>query len=229
VADWDRKIIRTATLQLTVKSVTTSLDQVRALAGAHGGYVTQSESHQSGDYTVATITLQVPVQEFDNVIPLLRQMGLKPAQETISSSDVTEEYVDLQAQLRNLQATEARLLALQQKADALADVLAVDRELRQVQGDIEQAQGRLNYLSTRAAMSTITVSLYPEALPAPVSVEPGWDPVSIADHAWAASLDLLTGAAGVLITVAVFLWWTVPLLLLGWLFFRPRRRPSATT
>ena len=225
--NWDRMIIRTATLQLTVKDVAASLDEVRALAGAHGGYITTSDSHQEGNYTVASLTLQVPVQEFDTVIPLLRRMSVKPVHETIGSSDVTEEYTDLQSQLRNLQATEAHMLALQQKAAQLSDVLALDRELRQVQGDIERTQGRINYLSKRSQMSTITVGFYPEAV-AP-DTQATWDPGAIVTRAWNASLDLLAGAAGTVLTVVVFLWWVVPVLALGlWLVRRPRRRPAAT-
>ncbi len=223
-ASWDRMVIRTAKLGLVVKDVSAALEQVRALADAHNGYVTESDSHQDGDYTVASITLQVPTQEFDAVITRLHALGLKPAQETISSSDVTDEYTDLQSQLRNLQATEARLLALQAKADQLTDILTIDRELRQVQGDIEQAQGRINYLSQRSAMSTITVSLTPETLPVAVTPLAGWDAAAVVQRAWFASLDLLAGAATVVITAAVFLWWTVPLALLAaWVLRRPRR------
>ncbi len=227
---WERMIVRTATLQLKVKDVAASLDQIRALAGAHDGIITQSDSHQEGDYTVATITLQVPSQEFDSVMTKVRAAGLKTIQENVSSSDVTEEYTDLQSQLRNLQATETRLLALQQKADKLEDILALDRELRQVQGDIERIQGRLNFLSKRSEMSTITVSLYPDALPVAPTVQTatGWNPVEIVQRAWFASLDLLAGVASAALTVAVFMWWAVPLLLLAaWLAIRPRRRTAA--
>jgi hypothetical protein len=224
-ATWDRMIIRNATLQLKVKDVAASMDAVRGVASQHSGYITQSESHQDGNYTVATITLQVPAKEFDSVMPELRRLGVKPMQENITSSDVTDEYTDLQSQLRNLQATEARMLALQQKAGTLEDVLAVDRELRQVQGQIEQIQGRTNYLSKRAEMSSITVTLSPDAVPVEPAPQPatGWDPAAIAQHAWEASLDTLAGAGSVIISVVVFFWWAFPLVLLLWLAQRMRR------
>ncbi len=227
--DWDRMIIRTATLQLTVKDVGASLDQVRSLADANAGYVSGSDSRVENDYTVATITMQVPARQFDAVMSKLRAIGIKVTQENVTSSDVTEEYTDLQSQLRNLQATEARMLALQQKADKLEDILTLDRELRQVQGDIEKIQGRTNFLSKRSEMSTITISLYPEiAAPPPVkAAAEGWNPGEIAAQAWNSSLQLLSGVVGAAITVAVFMWWAVPLLLLAlWLAVRPGRRTT---
>lgn len=225
--DWDRMIIRTATLQLKVKDVAASIDQVRTLAGAHAGYVTQSDSHQEGDTTVASITMQVPADQFDAAISQLRKAGIKVLNEQVSTSDVTEEYTDLNSQLRNLQATEQRILALTQKADKIEDILTLDRELRQIQSEIERIQGRVNFLSKRTQMSTITVSLYPD-IPA---VEPltkqtaeSWDPAGIASHAWNSSLELLANVGTLVITVAVFLWWTLPLLLIIWLLSRRYRR-----
>lgn len=225
--NWDRMIIRTATLQIQVKDVAPSLDTVRNMAGAHGGYVSQSESRLEGEDTVATITLQVPVREFDNVITKLRKVGIKTLGENVSSSDVTEEYTDLQSQLRNLQATEQRMIALMQKAERVEDILALDREMRQIQGEIERTQGRLNYLGKRSEMSTITVSLYPEAAAVAPLTKPAeaWDPVQVAQRAWEASLELLSGLASAVITVAVFMWWAIPFLLLAaWLARRPRRQ-----
>lgn len=228
--NWDRMIIRTATLQIQVKDVASTLDTVRNMAGAHAGYVSQSESRIEGEYTVATITMQVPVREFDNVISKLRKVGIKPLGENISSSDVTEEYTDLESQLRNLRATEQRMIALMQKAERIEDILALDREMRQIQGEIERTQGRLNYLGKRSEMSTIMVSLYPEVAAVAPLTKPAeaWDPIQVAQRAWEASLELLSGIASAVITVAVFMWWAIPFLLLAaWLARRPRRQVVA--
>ena len=227
--NWDRMIIRTATLQLKVKDVPESLDRVRSLAGIHGGYIASSDSHIEGEYTVATLTLQVPAAQFDDAMTELRKVGVKAIGENVSSSDVTEEFTDLQSQLKNLRATEGRIQALMARAERIEDILTLDRELRQIQSEIERIQGRTNYLSKRAEMSSITVTLYPEVAPVePVKVtEEGWNPGKIASEAWNASLEMLSNVATVAITVAVFMWWAVPLLLLAlWLAVRPRRNTS---
>lgn len=229
---WDRKIIRTATLQLTVKDVATGVDKVRLLAAQHGGYVFQSDSHQQGEYAVSSITIQVPTQEFDRIMPELRKLDgqvSKITSENVTSSDVTEEYTDLNSQLRNLQATEARLLALQQKAEKLEDILMLDQQLRQLQGDIERIQGRLNFLNDRSDMSSITVSLSPANLPVSLT-EPqpakAWDPGEIALRAWNASLEMLSAVGTVAITVGVFLWWAIPVLLVAFVIMQRNRRSA---
>ena len=234
---WDRKIIRTATLQVTVKDVGSSVDRVRLLADQHGGYVFQSDSHVDGDYTIATITIQVPTQEFDRIMPELRKLDgqvKKITSENVTSSDVTEEYTDLNSQLRNLQATEARVIALQQKADKLEDILTLDQQLRQIQGDIERIQGRLNFLSNRSDMSSITVTLNPDKPIVEPTVEPtpepvkGWNPAAVAQKAWEASLQVLSGVATVAITIGVFLWWLIPVVLIAFVVaMRGRKRSGA--
>lgn len=225
--NWDRMIIRTATLQLRVKDVATSMDEIRSLVGGHAGYVTGSQSRQEGDYTVGTMTVQVPAAQFDSAISQLRKLGLKVLDENVTTSDVTEEYTDLNSQLRNLQATESRILALMGRAEAINDIMTLDRELRGIQGEIERITGRINFLGKRAEMSTITISLYPEAIevqPTPGPAE-AWDPVRIAGEAWESSLELLANVGTMVITVVVFLWWLLPVAVVASIFLRRSRRP----
>jgi hypothetical protein len=229
--NWDRMIIRTATLQLQVKDVAASMDQVRNVVGGHAGYITGSESRQEGDYTVGSMTVQVPAAQFDAAMTQLRTLGVKVLNENVTSSDVTEEYTDLNSQLRNLQATETRILDLMKRAEQIDDVLTLDRELRGIQGEIERIQGRVNFLSKRTEMSTITVSLYPEAITVEPSAQPAeaWDPVKIASQAWEASLRLLANVGTLAITVVVYLWWLLPLALIATIFLRRTRRAMPQT
>jgi len=221
-------VIRTATLQLTVKDVGEGVDRIRSLASQHGGYVTSSETSHQGDYSYSTVTIQVPSRDFEQIMPLFERMDgmvVKVVDESITSSDVTEEYTDLQSQLRNLQATEARMLVLQAKADQMDDILAIDHELRDVQGQIETIQGRINYLGKRTEMSTVTITLWPES--APIASEPTWQPLREAENAWSDSMEMLAGVSMGLIRISVFLWWLIPLCLLGaFLVRRARRRAS---
>jgi len=227
---WDRMIIRTATVDLTVKDVTTAIERVKAITSQQGGYVFSSESHEQGEYTYATVTIYVPAKEFDQIMPILRGLDgqvAKVTSESVTSSDVTEEYTDLQSQLRNLKATEARMLDLQARATELDDVLAVDRELRTVQGEIEQIQGRINYLDKRTDMSTVTLQLSPVAAP-PLKPVSNWQPFEAASKAWDSSLQMLGNTVTAIITVGVFLWWIVPFAIVGaWAVMRARKRSRA--
>jgi hypothetical protein len=146
--------------------------------------------------------------------------------ETSTSQDVTEEYTDLSSQLKNLQVQEEQLRTLMDRATTVDETLTVQRELGQVRGEIEKTQGRMNYLSHRADLSSITVTLAPRAL---VATPEGWQPADTAERAWNASLTTLARLADVLITVVVFFWWLIPPVLLGaWLLrsrLRARRGP----
>lgn len=229
IVPWDRMIIRTATLSLSVKDVEASLAAVRDLATGVGGFVAQSSSRYDGEYQIATVTIQVPAERFDSVVDSIRKIAVKVESENGNSQDVTEEFTDLEAQVRNLQATEARLLALLEKATRMEDILTLQRELTNVRGEIERRQGRVRFLTRRSEMSTVTVSLRPEGIAKPPKPEPVWRPLETARKAWEASSQVLLAIADVVITIVVFFWWLIPLVLLAIYVLRGRvwqRRPG---
>jgi hypothetical protein len=135
---------------------------------------------------------------------------------------VTEEYVDLDAQLRNLEATRNRLLGFLEKAVKVEDALEVNRALTDIQGQIERIQGRMKYLKQSAALSTVTVTFYPESK-TPVVEEGAWRPAEVARRALRALLGFFKFLANLAIVLAIFapVWLPLYLLLRWW---RKRRR-----
>lgn len=230
-APWDRMIIRTAQLTLTVENVEETLAAARRVANQAGGFVSQSETRFEGERMLATLTLQVPAAQFDAVVQELRGLAVKVESERSSSQDVTEEYVDLQAQLTNLEATEARLRSVLEQATRVEDILSIQREITQVRNQIERIKGRMNYLQKRTDFSSITLTLMPPGV-TPKGVDGAWDPLETIERAWAASLRLLRGFAEVVLTVVVFFWWLLPLAVLLWPLWRAvlaRRRAHSAS
>ncbi len=226
----DRMVIRTAQLTIEVQQMESALARARDIATRAGGFVSASNTHvekvNNQDQMVADLTLQVSSASADSAISELRALG-NVTSETTGSQDVTEEYVDLQSNLRNLQASEAAILKLMDKATQIQDVLSLQRELTNVRGQIERLQGRKTYLERRTDMATITLSLRPQPTPSPEPVLGGaWDPVATAQRGWQASLGLLRGAADVVIVVLAFSWWLVPFIGLGIYAWIHRRRPA---
>jgi Domain of unknown function (DUF4349) len=225
----DRMVIRTAQLTIEVQQMEEALAGVRSIASRGGGYVSASDTHiesvNGKDSMVANLTLQVRSDAADSAMSDLRALG-KVTAENSGSQDVTDEYVDLDSNLRNLQASETAILKLMDRATQIQDVLSLQRELTNVRGQIERIQGRKTYLERRTDMATITVAL---RLPSPASTEPvqsgAWDPVATALRGWQASLSVLRGAADVLIVVLAFSWWLIPFVVLGGYVFLHRRRP----
>ncbi|MEI6043918.1 MAG: DUF4349 domain-containing protein [Chloroflexota bacterium] len=225
---WDRKIIRNATLSLTVNEMEQALAQFRALALTEGGLVIQENTTQQDDRPSGLIVLQIPSQSFEDAITKIRQVAVKVTRQETTSQDVTEEYVDLKSQITNLQLTEQGFQKLIDKATKAEDLLALQRELGNVRGEIETRQGRLNFLDKRTAFSNITLNLsLPPVAEKPVNTEAeGWQPNKVVKEAWDASVKLLTTVATVILRVLVFSWWLLPLLLLGLGWWLKQRKPS---
>lgn len=226
---FDRLVVQTATLALKVDVVSDSLGRAQQLATSLGGRIQSSSTRQEGKSLVADLTITVPAARFTEALSGLRKLSKEVVSESAQGQDVTEEYVDLQSRQRNLEATEKGLLTLMSRAKTVGEVLSVQRELTSVQGEIEQTKGRIKYLSTRSAMSTITLSLRPVFVPTEPRPVPAWSPFRVAEQAWNASLRVLQGLATVVIAIVVFGWWLLPPILVGLLTWRrvSRPRPNA--
>jgi hypothetical protein len=189
---------------------------------------THVEKVNDQDRMVADLTLQVRSQSADAAVSDLRALG-KVTSETSGSQDVTEEYVDLDSNLRNLQASEAAILKLLDRASQIQDVLALQRELSNVRGQIERIQGRKTYLERRTDMATITLALrLPPVNGSQPTIGGAWDPLAVALRGWQASLAVLRGVAEVVIVAIAFSWWLVPFAAAGvYIWLRHRRSTLA--
>jgi hypothetical protein len=225
----DRMVIRTAQLAIEVGDIEAALAQVRSIAQQGSGFVSGSNTHiekvNNQDRTVADLTIQVRSETVDQSLSALRALG-KVSTETSGSQDVTEEYVDLDSNLRNLQASETAILKLMDKATRIEDVLALQRELTNVRGQIERIMGRKRFLERRTDFATISLSLrLPPLEGARPIVGGAWDPAAVAARGWQASLAVLRGFAEIVIVVLAFSWWLVPIVGLGAYVWLQRRRP----
>ena len=108
-----------------------------------------------------SITVRVPVDRFDQTIERIRAHGSEVVAEDVTGRDVTAEFTDLEARLRNAQAAERQLLEILATARTVKDTLEVQRELASVREQIERFQGHLNVLASQTELSTITIQLHP--------------------------------------------------------------------
>lgn len=209
---FDRMIIYNTAITLTVKDVPASVDEVSSLAMRSGGYISGSSVRQEDERTFATITIRVPAAGYADVMSALRSLGLKVESEKGSAQDVTEEFADLDAQVRNLEVTEQQLRTLMEKATTIDEILRVQSQITQVRGQIERLKGRQQFLQRNAELATINVSLQPEAAARSQTTPNGWDPLRVAEESWRESLEVLQVLATVGIRVLVFSWWLIPVL-----------------
>lgn len=197
----DRMIIYNVTLQLEVERVRSALARIEQVAQAAGGFVVSSNVGENQ----AQVTIRVPAADLSRTLEQLRAVGVKIKGEQLNSRDVTEEFSDLSAQLRNLQAVEAQYLALLQQARTVDEILKVRQRLDEVRAQIERLQGRIEFLRRQSDMAAITVILTEAA--AAAQEGPAWDPVQAIVSAWNRSLVFLSRVADVAVQAVVFLWW----------------------
>jgi len=215
----DRKIVREGSITLEVEDIAETMDEVAEMAEELNGYVVASYKHEYERGVSGHITIRVPVERFDEAFVRLRQLAIAVPYETTTAKDVTEEYVDLEAQLSNLLATEAQYLALLEKAETVEEMLKVQKELSNVRGQIEQIEGRMQYLEQTSETSLIAVDLEEtKGLAEP------WSASAALQSAVRGLTTFGRGLATVLIWLGIFCWaWVPPLVI--WL--RRRRRAKS--
>ncbi|HIP95831.1 MAG TPA: DUF4349 domain-containing protein [Anaerolineae bacterium] len=180
----ERMIVRTVDMELIVHDTAASLESVRALVTEFDGYIASSRSWHEEGVLAARLTIRVPAGDLETVLEQLRALG-QVESESQSGEDVTDEYVDLQARLKNLELAEQELrelLKTRQETGKTEDILEVYRELTNIRGQIEQIKGRMQYLENMTALATINLTLTPDALAQPVVIG-GWQPQGTARDA----------------------------------------------
>ena len=205
----NRKIVQSTSVDIRVEEVGRDFQEIIRIANAAGGFVASSTFSNVDDRQVADITIRVPSERYQDVLAQIRGMG-EVTTESSDANDVTEEYTDLQARLRTLEATERQYLELLGQANEISDILLVQDRLDFVRGQIEQVQGRINLLEHLTDLATITIHLRPLAGEAPLDDGGGLDPLQAAAGAWERSLDTLRGLATGVLVVAAFSWWLLP-------------------
>lgn len=225
-----RLVIKTAELSLQVDDARAAEARLRTLVDQLGGYVVRVETSGTDEHQSARVTFRVPAQRFEEALGGAQGLAKKVLTRTVAGDDVTEEFIDLESRLRNLEATRDRLLTFLEKASEVEDALRVNESLSQIQGEIEQIKGRRQFLQQSAALSTISVFLSPVPI-TPILSEDSWQPLDVARRALRDLVEFGQGLAELLIVLAIWLPVWLPLLLALWLFRRLRRwltrRPAA--
>ena len=187
----DHMIVKNGNIKLLVKDTDRALDGVTQIVSDVQGYIVSSrvwyQDYFGTNYKYATLTMGVPVDQFENAQRRLRGLAIRVTDDNATGEDVTDQYVDLQSQLTNLEATRDRIKGFLDQAKTVDEALRINQQLSDVESQIEQIKGKMNYLSNRSAFSTITIDLEPDLpqvvmtptpTPTPVPIEPlaSWDP-----------------------------------------------------
>jgi hypothetical protein len=148
----NRMVVYTASISLKVDKVESAITSLQQLTQKYKGYIASvSTGTEDG-----SITIRVPQASFYDAVAEVETLG-KVQNQNINGDDISEKYVDLQAQLTNMNKQEVRLQEILGLAKTVAEVLTVEQELSRVRGTIESLTGQINYLNSRVELATITV------------------------------------------------------------------------
>jgi hypothetical protein len=200
----DTKIISTADVTLEVSDVTATADALKDLAVAQGGYLSSTNIQNYGSRLTGTVIIRVPQAGFDTAIAGVKALGTVKSIST-SRQDVTEQYVDLQAQKTSYTNQLAQYNVIMKQSTKVEDIIAVQEQIDAVQTQLDELNGRLNYLNNRIDISTITVYLQE---PEPVGGQAGHDFVATIN-------DGIAGFLGMIDLLIIGLFTLLPLIILG--------------
>ena len=230
-----RKLIRTVDLALVVRDTEAAARRVEALASSLGGFVSDVNAQRSENLLEYQMTLRVPAERLNEALDALRKLAVRVDGERLATEDVTDKYIDLDARIRTLKATEEELRELlaesRERQRKVEDIMSIYRELTEIRAQIEQIQGQLNAFDRLVALSTVRLTLRSDVATAPV-VRDEWRPVATVRGSARVLVEILKGLANVLIFLLVVV---LPLVLLigvpVWLLRRylKRRRPPEGT
>ena len=209
----DRKIIRNADITIEVPSTTDAQHQVTSIAETHGGFVVTSEAKQRDSNDPAQRTLdiklvvRVPSNQFGRAFDEIKKLAGNTPSEQVTSQDVTEDFIDLEARIKTQKALEVQFLDIMRQAHKIADALEVQRQIAEVRTEIEKLEGRKRFLENRSSLSTINVNIQ---TPKPV--------ITVTQTGFGHSLreavsDSVTLAADMVLAFARFVIMLVPVLL----------------
>lgn len=197
----ETKIVRTGSLQVTVKDTDKALlggrDAIRAL----GGYIGASEQQRTAGNIVATVTYRIPVARWEDALDAIRLLGTEVGEQT-QATEVTGQLVDLDARIRNLKASETALVGYVEKAPKVADLLEIEARLTDTRGEIERLTAQQASLSDQAALGTLTVTMGTEVV-AVNEAAAKWDPAMEVDRASATLIRVGQSVASFAIVFAI--------------------------
>ena len=158
--DWDKKIIKTANLNLKVNDYNIYNTSLREKLKQFGGYIAQEEQSQS-EYKIENIlTVKIPVDQFDEAVNSISSNVKELNEKKITSEDVTTEVIDTRSRLEAKKQVRLRYLDLLKQAKNMEEILSVQSEINGIQEQIESAAGRMEYLQHSSSFSTIHLTFY---------------------------------------------------------------------
>jgi hypothetical protein len=197
-------VIKESYLSLVVKDVGKTQKKIIEATQKLGGFMVQSNLDNPQQAPTATIVIRIPAKKLDQALNDFKKLAVKVVSENISGTDVTEEYTDIEARLNTLYKTKTKFEEIMEKASRVQDILEVQRELINLQQQIDALVGQKKYLEKNAQLTKITVYLSTDELSLPYVPTESWRPQLVFKQAVRSLILNLRKIATVLIWAFVY-------------------------
>lgn len=221
----DRMVVQESNLSLVVKDVRESSDKAINYAKSNGGYMVSSSLSQPEEAPYAYVVLRVPAKNLKAAVDYFRSLSIKVSSENLIGTDVTDQYVDLNARLVILNKTKVKFEEIMNQAVKVQDMLEVQRELINVQSQIDSIKGQQQYLEKTAELAKISLSLSTDEFSLPYAPTDTFRPAVIFKQAVRSMVGTARGIAKLAIWLGVYAVIIVPVGLIIW-YFRKRKKTA---
>lgn len=220
----DRLVVKESNLSLLVNDVFGTISDIKNQAENLGGYLVESSLTNPTDVAFGRITVRVPQENLENALSYFRSLSVRVVSENLVGRDVTDEYVDIEARRETLNKTKAKFEDIMAQALEISDILNIQREIINLQSQIDQLKGRQQYLEQTARLSKVTVFISTDELALPYAPSEPWRPDAIFKQAVRSLIGTLRSVATVSIWIAVYSVLWLPVLLSYFLFRKLRKQ-----
>ncbi len=210
----ERLVVRESNMSLLVENVRQTTDDIINFVEEQGGYMVSSSLTQPEEAPYAIVVVRIPSDNFRSILDNFRQMAIKVTSENITGRDVTDEYVDIEARLGTLEKTKARFEQIMDQAVKIDDILRVQREIINLQSQIDNLKGRQQMLEQTAALSRITIYLSTDEIALPYTPSDTFRPTVIVKQAVRSLIRNLRKISSAAIWLAIYSVIWVPVLII---------------
>lgn len=220
----DRKVIQNSTLSLQVKDVTQTRDQILNYTRSLGGYMVNSELSRPQTAASATLTLRIPEAQLEKALDRYRSLAVQVVSENLRGRDVTDEYVDNAERLKILRRNKARFEEIMDQANEIEDILRVQKEVFNLQTQIDNLIGRQRYLEQNAKLAKVTIYLATDELALPYTPDEPWSPQAVFRRAVRSLVGNLRSLGSLVIWLGVYAVLWMPTVGIFWYWRRRREK-----
>ncbi|MGI8665624.1 MAG: DUF4349 domain-containing protein [Jatrophihabitans sp.] len=153
-----RDIVRTATLDVTVRNVDRAADSAVASTVAFGGRADGDDRTSSDTGRRADLVLRVPPAKLEALLAAVVRLGHENNR-TDHGEDVTSARADVDSRVQTLNTSVARLRDFLQKSGSITDLVALESQLTQRESELESTVAQQRALADQVGLASLTVQL----------------------------------------------------------------------